>query len=231
VRFSVEPRQGYLLAEVTGRESAEDMRRFAHALRDACRSHACPRILVLVRQSRAIFKPEDYGFDGATRGYIQELLSPDCQIALLGDSQELHAAHEYIEVVARQQSVNTRAFRDQALAVRWLTGAPQPGRRYRFTRVVLAGAPAEGGVYALWEDDEIVYYGRAVGRRNAGEEAGGETTIRSRLLEHLAGALDPGAQRITHYSWEICGDPAAREAELLQEHRSEFGRLPRYNAV
>jgi hypothetical protein len=218
VRFSVEPRQGYLLAEVAGRETAEEMRQFAHALRDACRSHGCPRILVLVRQSRAIFKPEDYGFDGSTRGYIQDLLSPDCQIALLGDSQELHAAHEYIELVARQQSVNTRAFRDQATAVRWLMGVPQPERRYRFTRVVLAGAPAEGGIYALWEDDELVYYGRAMG---------GDATIRSRLLEHLAG---PQGQSVTHYSWEICRDPVGREAELLREYRGIFGRPPRYNA-
>src|ERR1051326_4685841 len=181
VRFSIEPRQGYLLAEVAGRETAQEMRQFAHALRDACRSHGFPRILVLVRQSRAILKPEDYGFDGATRGYIQELLSPDCQVALLGDSQELNAAHEYIEVVARQQNVNARAFRDSAAAVRWLTATPQPGRRYRFTRVVLAGAPSDAGIYALWEEEELVYYGRAMGEG---------TTIRTRLLEYLEGEAE-----------------------------------------
>jgi hypothetical protein len=221
MRFSVEPRQGYLFAEVAGRETAEDMRAFAQAVRDACRSHGCPRILVLVRQSRAIFKPEDYGFDaGAERGYVHELVSADCQIALVGDSHELHAAHEYIEVVARQRSINTRAFRDQASAVRWLMSAPQPARRYRFTRVVLAGAPADAGVYALWEEEELVYYGRAMGD---------QATIRSRLLEHLEGTLGPQGQRVTHYSWELSRDPVGREAELLREYRGMFGRPPRYN--
>jgi hypothetical protein len=223
MRFSVEPRQGYLLAELAGRETAEDMRTFLQAVRDACRSHGCPRILMVVRQSRAVFKAEEYGFDGNAPGYVQDLVSSACQVALLGDSQELNAAHEYIEVVARQQKINARAFHDQAAAVRCLMGTPQPERRYRFTRVVISGAPDDAGVYALWEDNELVYYGRAMGSKTG-------ATIRSRLLEHLAGSLGPHAQRVTHYSWEITRDPAGREAELLREHQSLYGRAPRYNA-
>jgi hypothetical protein len=63
---------------------------------------------------------------------------------------------------------------------------------------------------ALWEEEELVYYGRGA--------------IRSRLMEHFEAPV-----RATHYSWELCRDPAAREAELLREHERRFGRLPRYN--
>jgi len=216
MRFSVDLRQGYLRAELVGRQTADDMREFLHAVHAACQQHACPRVLMTVRSSRVMFKPDDYGLST----YVPELVSPACQIAMLGDSQELNTAHEYIELVARQQHINARAFRDETSALRWLQGSPEPERRYRFTRIVLLGAPADAGVYALWDDEELVYYGRAMG---------GEMTIRSRLLDHLEGRLAAGSA--THYSWELCADPAAREAELRAEYQRLFGRPPRLNAA
>jgi len=216
MRFTVDLRQGYLKAELVGRQTADDMREFLHAVQAACRQHGCPKILMAVRSSRVMFKPEDYGLST----YVPELVSPACQVALLGDSQELHAAHEYIELVARQQSINARAFRDEASALRWLQASPEPARRYRFTRIVLLGAPADAGVYALWDQDELVYYGHATG---------GELTIRARLLEHLDGHLP--SDSVSHYSWELSTNPAAREAELLAEYRRVYGRPPRLNAA
>lgn len=220
MRYSIEARSGYLACLVNGRQTADDMREFLHAVHAACREHGCPKILMTVRNSRVIFKPEDYGFDGKARGYVLDLVSSECQVALLGDSQELNAAHEYIEVVARQQGINARAFRNEASALRWLQGEPEPSRRYHFTRIALLGAPADGGVYALWDGDELVYYGRATG---------GTASIRARLLEHFEGRLP--ATSATHCSWELCADPAAREAELLAEHLRVFGRPPRFNAA
>ena len=35
----------------------------------------------------------------------------------------------------------------------------------------------------------------------------------------------------THYSWEVCSDPATREAELLRDYRRLYGRAPRDNAA
>jgi hypothetical protein len=211
VRYSIEARGGYLACAVSGRDTADDMREFLHAVQAACRSHGCPKILMTVRNSRIIFKPEDYGLSS----YVLELVSPACQVALVGDSQELNAAHEYIEVVARQQQINARAFRDEASALRWLKGEAEPGRRYRFTRTVLLGAPADAGVYALWDEEELIFYGHA-------------SSIRARLLHHLEGRLFESA---SHYSWEVCADPAAREAALLAEHLRVFGRPPRFNAA
>lgn len=78
------------------------------------------------------------------------------------------------------------------------------GGRYRFTRSMVEGAPADRGVYALWEGDERIYYGRA---------SGSLKSIQFALLEHLSGRASPCTHRATHYGWEISLDPAAREAE------------------
>ena len=97
---------------------------------------------------------------------------------------------------------------------------PFAGGRYRFTRSMVEGAPADPGVYALWEADELIYYGRASGTLKS---------IQFALLEHLSGRAGPCTQRATHYGWEIILDPATREAELLAEYRAAFNRLPRCN--
>lgn len=99
------------------------MREFLHAVQAACRQHACPKVLMKVRRSRVIFKPDDYGLSS----YAPGLVSASCRIAMLGDSQELQVAHEYIELVARQQRIDARAFRDEASALAWLLGAPSAG--------------------------------------------------------------------------------------------------------
>lgn len=223
MRFGVAARPGYLLAEIAGRQTAGEMREFLLAVQAACRSHGCPKILMRVTRSRPVFKPEDYGLAGNVPGYVNELVTPKCQVALVGDTPELNAAHEYIEVVARQQNVNVRAFCDEAAAVRWLAGEPAPERRYRFARLVLLGAPDDAGVYSLWDGDEVIYYGRAAG--------GPGGTIRARLLEHFDGRVDEATSRATHYSWEVCADPAAREADLLREFQAAFGRAPRCNGL
>lgn len=115
------------------------------------------------------------------------------------------AAEEY-----RRARVFRRARRG-ALAAR----GPEPVRRYSFNRIVLAGAPAEPGVYALWHGEEIIYYGRAYNG----------ATIRSCLLDHCERRTPA-----THYSREITAQPAAREGELLREYQAANGRLPRLNA-
>jgi hypothetical protein len=96
---------------------------------------------------------------------------------------------------------------------------PIASPRYAFTPVMVAGAPADPGVYALWENDELIYYGHA---------RGGSATIQSCLREHLgrAGGCTSGA---THYGWEISANPPLREAELLREFERAHRKLPRCN--
>ena len=76
MKFSIEPRDGYLHALLSGRDTAEEMREFLRAVHAACRRHEQPRILMEVRRSRAVFKPEDYGLSGERRGYANALATP-----------------------------------------------------------------------------------------------------------------------------------------------------------
>ena len=87
---------------------------------------------------------------------------------------------------------------------------------FRFTPVIVHGAPENAGLYALWQDGEMIYLGRA-------------DSIRARLLDHLQGRLSPCTQPATHYSWELSLRPAKRESELLEAFRKRHGRLPRCN--
>jgi hypothetical protein len=203
---------GYLRIEVVGRRSADETRRALEEALAACRAQRTFSVLAVVRASHPIFKVEQYGLSG----YLAQLAqsTDPWKVALVSDTAELRAAHEYVATLARQRSLNVRAFAHEPEAVRWLTGRVDYGRRYRFSRVVLGGAPNEPGVYTLWQHEEVIYYGRAHG----------EATLRSRLLEHFEAGVPA-----THYSWEISRDPAARESELLSEFRRSFGRLPRLN--
>jgi len=94
---------------------------------------------------------------------------------------------------------------------------PIEGQRHRFTTWQISGAPLERGVYILWEGDEAIYVGATRG----------EATLRACLQEHYARRLPP--QDATHFTCEICRDPARREAELLAEFRIANSRLPRCN--
>jgi len=98
---------------------------------------------------------------------------------------------------------------------------PIASPRYAFNATMVWGAPPDPGVYALWEGEELIYYGRALG---------GGITIQSRLREHLESAQSCTA-RATHYGWEIASNPRVREAELLREHQKSHGRLPRCNTA
>ena len=95
---------------------------------------------------------------------------------------------------------------------------PIASPRYSFLKSVVVGAPEDPGVYALWQGDELVFFGFAQRK---------ESTIRLRLLEHFLQRREP--YEVTHYSWEICRDVLKRLAELIREYEVNFKRLPRYN--
>jgi hypothetical protein len=94
---------------------------------------------------------------------------------------------------------------------------PIASPRYPFRREMILGAPDDAGVYALFFEDELIFFGHAIG-------AG---TIQMRLIAHLARLLDPSTA--THYAWEICRDPERRAAELIREYERHFRRSPQHN--
>lgn len=97
------------------------------------------------------------------------------------------------------------------------------GRHWSFTPTVVSGAPETSGVFALFEGDNLVYYGATV--------PGG--TLRSALTEHLGIARpeESPTHDVTHYAWEIVAMPELRELDLLREFHEAHGRVPRCNQV
>ena len=69
---------------------------------------------------------------------------------------------------------------------------------------MVEGAPADPGVYALWEAGGAHLTTAALPAT--------PVSIQFALLEHLNGRAGACTQRATHYGWEISLDPAAREA-------------------
>ena len=89
--------------------------------------------------------------------------------------------------------------------------------RYAFKEAVVAGAPDDPGLYAIYFGEHLLYVGVAPG-------SGGDS-IRARLLLHVEGELKPSVA--THCTWEITSQPEKRLAELLELLRP---KLPPYNA-
>jgi len=74
--------------------------------------------------------------------------------------------------------------------------------------MMVEDAPNTKGVFALWANDELVYLGQA---------AGGGVTIHSRLWEHFTKRPAGDPKCPTHYSWEVCANPAEREKQLMEQ--------------
>jgi hypothetical protein len=106
-----------LRAEIVGRETVEETQDFIAAVADEARRASSSRILISVRRSRPIFRVEQYRISEQFRVLGA---NPGVRVALVADTDEIRAAHGYIEVLARQQDANVRAFRDEAAAIDWL---------------------------------------------------------------------------------------------------------------
>jgi hypothetical protein len=117
MHFTFKQAQGYLRAELFGRQTVEQTFEFIEALTAEARKSDSSRILVLVRNSRPIFKVEQYKISEQFRQLAKHT---QLRVALLADSDEVRASHQYIEVLASQQGAKVRAFRDEARALDWL---------------------------------------------------------------------------------------------------------------
>jgi hypothetical protein len=95
---------------------------------------------------------------------------------------------------------------------------PILGTVYQFTEYnIECFAPDRMGVYALYQGQELTYYGRAT------------KSIRDRVHSHKAGYEGRCTQVSTHFNWEQTSDPVGREMQLLEEYMRAKGRLPQCN--
>jgi len=89
-----------------------------------------------------------------------------------------------------------------------------------FTKQEVDRAPESQGVFGLYDgNSQPIYYGRS------------ETSIRARLQRHFSGAEGSCTRSASNFDWELTNSPMLREEELLEEHKSAFGRLPKCNDV
>jgi len=117
MHYTIVQGKGHVRAELYGRQSVPETEAFIRALTAEVLKSGTSMVLVFVRNSRPIFKVDQYRIAEQFRRLAQ---NPQYRVALLADSDELRASHEYIEVLARQQGANVRAFRDEASALDWL---------------------------------------------------------------------------------------------------------------
>jgi hypothetical protein len=121
-RISAEP--GYLKAELFGRQTADETRKFLEALHAAALEHRRARILVCVRNSKPIFTVERYGISR----YLDIAFKSAYKIALMGDTPELRIAHQYIAMLAVMRGVDLRTFQDEIVAIEWLRSGDTPSQ-------------------------------------------------------------------------------------------------------
>lgn len=117
MKLKVEVLPGYLRGEVSERSTADEGRQAADALFAAQAKSGVTRMLIIVRSSSPIFRVEQYGF---TEMMTRAAGIAGLRVALVSDTKELRASHEYVEVLARQRGVDIRSFRDEAKALQWL---------------------------------------------------------------------------------------------------------------
>ena len=119
MHYTFEQSPDHLRAELFGRRTIEDTVAFVDALIAEARRLSATRFLVWVRTSRPIFKVERLSDS------FRQLASGAVRVALLADSEEVRASHQYIEVLAAQQGAKVRAFRDEPRALAWLRAQSQ----------------------------------------------------------------------------------------------------------
>jgi hypothetical protein len=107
--------RGVLRAELFARETVDETRVFFRALLRASSATPCPRVLVSVRSSKAIFQLERHGLIE----HFRELAATSRRIALVGDTRKLRLSNEYIELIAGQHGLNVRSFPDEMAAYQW----------------------------------------------------------------------------------------------------------------
>ena len=117
MHYKIETASDHLRAEVFGRETAEQTHEFLTALAQKALEAGMTRVLISVRNSRPIFKVEKYRI---SEFFKVAASNPAYRIALVADSDEVRASQQYVEVLARQQGANVRAFRAEAAALHWL---------------------------------------------------------------------------------------------------------------
>ena len=121
VRYSIEPQEGgYLKAEMVERDTAAETAEFVEAIVAALGVHKAERLLISLRNSRPVFKVEQWKLSAA----LDKVMSiPGLQVAFIADTRELQMSQEYIALLGRQRGLNFKSFDSEQAAVAWLSSS------------------------------------------------------------------------------------------------------------
>lgn len=106
-----------LRVEIRERETPEETREAVDKTLAEREKHGALALLIVVRNSRAIFKVEEYGL---SQHLGRAAAIPGLRAATVTEDAAVYSAHQYLELIAAQRGVAFRAFRTEAEALAWL---------------------------------------------------------------------------------------------------------------
>src|SRR5436305_14096804 len=101
-----------------GRETGEETRTFVNALSRRCQ-HNTARVLISVRESRPVFKVEEWGFSDA----ISKVLGTRLRVAFIADSKEVATSQEWHRPPRPAGRVPFPHLRRRSPTLQWLRAA------------------------------------------------------------------------------------------------------------
>lgn len=104
-------------AEMVERETAAETAEFVQAIVAALRSQPLLRVLISIRQSRPVFKVEEWKLSEA----LDQVMSiAGLRVAFVADTREVAMSQEYIALLGRQRGLEFEAFSTEPAALAWL---------------------------------------------------------------------------------------------------------------
>jgi hypothetical protein len=94
---------------------------------------------------------------------------------------------------------------------------PIIGPKRLFDFLFISEVPDRCGVYALWSDSRLIYYGKST------------DSIRKNLQIHKTGKQGWCGFNADYFQFEVTDYPDSRVLELLDEYRRNNGYLPQCN--
>lgn len=105
--------------EVRNRETVEETRELIEAMFVEREKHGVLGILIVVSDSRPIFKVDGYGLNEV----LERIKAvPGLRIAGVTDDPGLRASQEYVSLLAEQRGAPMRRFATEEEALAWLRG-------------------------------------------------------------------------------------------------------------
>jgi hypothetical protein len=115
--YRISSNGNFLKADLFNRETVEEAKEFFGAVADAAQRRRSLAILISVHTSNPLFMVDRSGF---FNDFTSFGAGPEHKIALVADCEEVDYSHAYLELLAQQQGINVRHFRDEPAALEWL---------------------------------------------------------------------------------------------------------------